>query len=350
MKILFMILMIILTSSENQDQNNTDQKNGFYVEIRNESEADTAQEEFINMASIRLFPIDSVSIKGSEGKPDRVWIGVNLCLLLEKKLNLACQKIKKISISSPDGYESVISGELLSALKTGICAFGIKGEANWPAKYGYMRLLFSELRAMYWVNSPTKMIIELGEAQSASKGYEFYFIDAENFNKIKRKDLKGNPYIAIDDILANLNMREHGFRLLTQDSLFREYGANNINRRLVLQQEPAGDWNLSGIAVPLGLKTKNIFLFATRNKVLFLKALSGSEQEIFYTGYVQSIFKDLPENAAITIETVLRDKERMPAEPVHLRIEEVPNLFRAIEEQQKNNKDFDHVLLKIGSN
>ncbi|MCU0646266.1 MAG: hypothetical protein MUC94_18665, partial [bacterium] len=289
MKILFMILMTILLGTFYQDKSNIEKSPGFYVEIRNDSEPGIIKEVFIDMISIRELPIDSVSIKDSEGKPDREWIGVNLCLMLEKKLNLSCNQIKKISISAPDGYVSVISGELLSALETGICAFGIKGEANWPKKYGYMRLLFSQLRAMYWVNSPSKMIIELGEAQQASERFEFYFMDSENFKSLIRKDLKGNPYIAIDDILIELGAPQQSFRIMTQDSLFREYGANDINRRLVLQREPSGTWKMTGIAVPLGLKTRKIFLITTQNKALFLKPFSADEQEIFYTNYLQHI-------------------------------------------------------------
>ncbi|MCI0494129.1 hypothetical protein L0Z72_03910, partial [candidate division KSB1 bacterium] len=179
MQILIMILMTILSGAFYQDKSNIEKSPGFFVEIRNDSEPGIIKEVFIDMISIRELPIDSVSIKDSEGKPDREWIGVNLCLMVEQKLNLSCNQIKKISISAPDGYVSVISGELLSALETGICAFQIKGEANWPKKYGYMRLLFPQLRAMYWVNSPSKMIIELGEAQQASERFEFYFMDSE---------------------------------------------------------------------------------------------------------------------------------------------------------------------------
>ena len=350
MKILFMILMTILLGAFYQDKSNIEKSPGFFVEIRNDSEPGIIKEAFIDMASIRELPIDSVSIKDSEGKPDREWIGINLCLLLEKKLNLACNQIKKISISAPDGYVSVISGELLSNLETGICAFEIKGEAKWPPKYGYMRLLFPQLRAMYWVNSPDRMIIELGEAQQASEHYAFYFWENENFNCLIKKDLKGNPYIAIADILVNLDSFQSPFRILTEDSLFREYGAHDINHRLVLQQEPSGAWKMTGIAVPLGLKTRKIFLITIQNKALFLKPLSAAEQSIFYSSYVQHILKNLPAHADMTLEIVHHDGRRVPAQKLKPSIEDGQNLYRAIDQQRKIHKNIDHVLLTIDSN
>jgi hypothetical protein len=244
---------------------------------------------------------------------------------------------------------SVISGELLSALETGICAFQIKGEAKWPAKYGYMRLLFPQLRAMYWVNSPSKMIIELGEAQQASERFEFYFMDSENFQSLIRKDLKGNPYIAIDDILINLDASQQSFRILTQDSLFREYGANDINRRLVLQQEPTGVWKMTGIAVPLGLKTRKIFLITAQNKALFLKPFSAAEQEIFYMNYLQNIVKNIPDPAEMALEIVLLDGRSVLVQKIIPSIEEAQNLYRTIEQQRTIYQNVDHVVLKIGS-
>jgi hypothetical protein len=190
----------------------------------------------------------------------------------------------------------------------------------------------------------------LGDAQKASERFEFYFMEHEKMRSIIKKDLKGNSYIAIDDILINLDTQQHPFQILTQDSLFREYGANSINRRLVLQQEPTGAWKLTGVAVPLGLKTRNIFLLATHNKALFLKSLSDAEQDILYTSYFQNILKNLPDHTNITIEVVLRDASRMPAEPIKLTIEDRSNLYRVIAAQQKIYKDIDHVLLTIASN
>ena len=350
MNILLMCLMIILKGASYQDKSDIEKSPGFYVEIRNDSEPGIIKEAFIDMASIRELPIDSVSIKDSEGKPDREWIGINLCLLLEKKLNLSCNQIKKISISAPDGYVSVISGELLSALETGICAFKIKGETKWPPKYGYMRLLFPQLRAMYWVNSPDRMIIELGEAQQASEHYAFYSWENENFNCLIKKDLKGNPYIAIADILVNLDSFQSPFRILTEDSLFREYGAHDINHRLVLQQEPSGAWKMTGIAVPLGLKTRKIFLLTVQNKVLFLKPLSVAEQEVFHTSYVQNIVKNFTDLSNMSLDIVLRDGKRVPAQTTKSSIEDGQNLYRAIDQQRKIHKNIDHVLLTIDSN
>ncbi|HEX9973414.1 MAG TPA: hypothetical protein VGD14_15185, partial [bacterium] len=83
MNILLMCLMIILKGAEFQDKNKVDQPPGFYAEIRNELEPGTVKEFFIDMASLHDLPTDTVSIKDSEGKPDREWIGVNLCLIVE---------------------------------------------------------------------------------------------------------------------------------------------------------------------------------------------------------------------------------------------------------------------------
>lgn len=349
MKILLMCLMIIVKGTSDQDKTRVEQSPGFSVEIRNDSEPGIAQEVFVDLASISDLPKDSVVIKDSGGKSDRTWIGVNLCSIFEKKLTLSCRQIKKISISAPDGYVSVISGELLSALATGMCAMQIKGEGKWPAKYGYLRLLFPQLRAMYWVNAPNKMIIELGEVAQASASYSFYFLESENFKSVIKKDLKDNPYTAIDDLLINLDAAQQPFRILTQDSLFREYGANDINRRLVLQQETTGTWKLTGIAVPLGLKTRNIFLLATQNKALVLKSLSAAEQDVFCTSYVQSMLKNLPDKSNMMIEIVGRDGNSNPAEPIPLPIETSQNLYRIIEQQRQIHKNLDHINLIISS-
>lgn len=350
MKILLILLMIILQGTHIQAAPNPQQSTGFSVETRDESAPDIEQEFFIDMASLHDLPIDTVSIKDSEGKPDREWIGINLCLILEKRLNIACRQIKKISITAPDGYVSVISGELISALETGLCAFRLKGETNWPKKYGYMRLLFPDLRAMYWVNSPSKMIIELGNVQQASAHYSFYFLENESFASLIKKDVKDNPYLATDDLLFNLDAARQSFRILTQDSLFREYGSNDINRRLVLQQESSGTWKMTGIAVPLGLKTRKIFLLATQKKAIFLKSLSAPEQEIFRKNYIQNILKNLPDADEIFIELVLRDGDRVTIQKLKPLDDAIQNLYRTIEQQRQIYKNIDHAVLNIGSN
>ncbi|HDP99060.1 MAG TPA: hypothetical protein ENN22_07755 [bacterium] len=350
MNILLMCLMIILKGASSQDKSHAEQAAGFYVEIRTDSEPEMTMDAFIDITSIHDLPGESVSIKDSEGKPDRVWIGANLCLLLEKKLGLSCGLIKKISISAPDGYISVISGELLYALETGMCAYAIKGETKLPPKYGYMRLLFPQLRAMYWVNAPDKIIIELGKAQHTSEHHAFYFLENENFNRIIKKDLNGKPYIAMADILVNLDATRQPFRILTEDGLFREYGVHYINRRLVLQQEPSGAWKMTGIAVPLGLKTRNIFLITAQNKVLFLKPLSTAEQAVFNTSYFQNIMKNFPDHAEMTLEIVLRDGRRVPAQKIKPSIEFHQNLYRVIDQQRSNYANVDHIVLTISAN
>jgi hypothetical protein len=149
---------------------------------------------FISYEMIRNLPVDSALTSVKNETVTRTWLGVNLCKLLET-INISCEKIQNLSISAPDGYSSVLSGEPLSSLRTAICAYRVQNQKEWNEDYGYMRLIFPELRGMYWVNRPDKMVVIIGEDHQTLHHYQFYFLNNEQLSQLLKKDLKGKSLL-----------------------------------------------------------------------------------------------------------------------------------------------------------
>lgn len=255
---------------------------GFFVEIINEQSTDESVKLFIDFERIKIHAPDSAITTSKTKARDVTWIGTNLCQFLQNELDVSCADIQKISVSAPDGYTSVLTGELLSALKTGIFAFRIRGEKDWPESFGYMRLIFPELRSMYWVNGPEKISITIGEiSQPTDRTFRFYCLNNPRFNSIKKTDFEGNSYFVVADLFDALGLANGSFKIMTSDGLFREYPAHDIIQHIVFQRENEGTWNLTGVSVPGGLKSRHVFFLLSQNVGIFLCDLTSSQQSLW---------------------------------------------------------------------
>jgi hypothetical protein len=251
---------------------------GFWIEVYDKHLQNPISKSYVTLETIQSLPIDSALTNVKNENTTITWYGARLCAILET-LDISCKKIQKLSISAQDGYTSVVSGQLLSSLRIAICAYPIQSQTGWNENYGYMRLIFPSLRSMYWVNSPNKMVITMGQDHQTVHHFQFYFVDNEKLGQLIKKDLKGNLHIVINDLLVELNLPQNNFHVLTSDGLFREYPENKINRYLILNQQQAGNWEINGINVPDGLKTRQVFFLSSGNKGVFLKQLTDDEQQ-----------------------------------------------------------------------
>lgn len=319
---------------------------GLWIQVYDKNSQDPVSKNFISFETIKTLPVDSALTKIKNEKTTKTWFGANFCELLET-INVSCQKIQKLSISAPDGYTSVLSGELLSSLKTAIYAYRAQNQTDWNENYGYMRLIFPDLRSMYWVNSPNKMVITLGQDHQTVHHLQFNFVDNARLSQLIKKDLKGNPYFVIDDLLVELNLPQNDFHVLTADGLYREYPENEINRYLILKlnQQQDGNWEINGINVPHGLKTRELFFLSSGNKGIFLKELTDDEQQkwenIFWQPFVGENFsvKDL------IIEKVLSDRNKISLELTNKLSDKQLPLYQLFKNEQKRHQNIDYFVV-----
>ena len=282
-------------------------------------------------------------------KTIQTWYGANLCELFET-VDVLCENIQKLSISAPDGYTSVLTGELLSSLKTAICAYKVQHDNEWSEEYGDMRLIFPDLRSMYWVNNPNKMVITIGENQSTLNQYQFYFLDNEKLSCLVKKDKNMNPSLVINDLLFELNLPQNNFHVLTSDGLFREYPKNDINRYLQLQKQESGSWEINGINVPTGLKTREVFFISSGNKGILLKDLTENEQQKWERIFWQPLLGENNSLAGLRIELVLNDNRIIQSKLTNQFREGIISLYRLFEEDRKKFIDLKFFMINWRGN
>lgn len=348
MKKIILFLFIYLTSflpTGTAISQTSNEKEGFWIEVYNNNSTIPISKNFISFAKIKTLPVDSASTMLKNQKTTRTWYGTNLCKLFESILNISHGKIQKLSISAADGYTSVLSGELLASLPTAICAYLAQNKIDWNENYGYMRLIVPELRNMYWVNSPEKMIITIGEDLNPLHQYQIYFVDNEKFHNLIKKDLKGNPYLVIGDILVDLNLAQQNFHILTTDGLYREYPPNEINRYLLLQKQQAGHWQINGVNVPDGLKTKNIFFLSSGNAGVFLKNLNNEDQQIWERLFWQPLQGGTFSAMDLKIELMLNDGSRIPSNLISKLSKNKFSLYNLLEKEWNEHRDINYFIV-----
>jgi len=352
MKNILILLFISLTSiflSEQAVSQTPGEKPGFWIEVYNNNSQNLISKTFINFGLLKNLPLDSALTSVKNEQATITWYGAILCELFET-VDVSCEKIHKLSISAPDGYTSVLSGELLSSLKTAICAYKAQHDRKWSQDYGDMRLIFPDLRSMYWVNNPNKIVITIGENQSTLNQYQFYFLDNEKLSRLVKKDKNGNPCLVIDDLLFELNLPKNNFHVLTSDGLFREYPQNDINRYLQLQKQESVSWEINGINVPPGLKTREVFFISSGNKGIFLKDLTENEQQKWERIFWQPLFGGNNSLAGLRIELVLNDNRIIQSKLTNQFREGIISLYRLFEEQRKKFVDLKFFMINWRGN
>ncbi len=344
--ILFLLISLIFFSPTGKTISQTSNENeGFWIEVYNDNSTIPISKNFISFETIKTLPLDSAFTGAKNQQMARTWYGAKLCELFEFVLNISYKKIQKLSISAADGYTSVLSGELLASLPTAICAYPTQNTIDWNGNYGYMRLIVPELRSMYWVNNPEKMIIKIGEEQNPLYQYQFYFLNNERFSKLIKKNLRENPYLVIDDILVELNLEQQNFHVLTTDGLYREYPINEINRYLLLQKQQAGYWQINGVNVPDGLKTKSIFFLSSGNAGVFLKNLNNEEHQIWGRLFWQPLRGETFSVMDLKVELILNDGKRIPSNLISKLSKDKFSLYNLLEKEGNKHLDINYFIV-----
>jgi len=315
------------------------------IEVLDVTSQKIIQQSYVTFETIQNFTVDSVFTPIKNKNTTRKWFGANLCKLLLKVSDVSCEQIHKLSISAPDGYTSVISGELLSSISTAICAYEAKNTEEWNDGYGYTRLIFPELRTMYWVNSPDRIVITVSETKDFPHHFQFNFIDTEKFSKLIKSDLKGNPYIVVDDILVELNDPHASFNILSTDGLYREYPKHAINRYLVLQKDKSETWNVNGINVPQGLKTKNIFFLSSNKKGIFLKPLDNDELATWENLFWQPIFNKISDKENLAFEFALNNGNTIRSTLNVKNISAQFSMYKFLEAEKRRYGNINHITI-----
>jgi hypothetical protein len=284
-----------------------DTSTGFMLKVVNMDSASQVLQNNVAFDYIRSFKADTIVVKDKNGNPVS-WIGVPLLSVIEKKAGINFDQISKLITTAPDGYNSVISNELLTELKAAYLVYGLADENKWLNKYGQVRLIFKNVREMYFVSNLEKIIVYKRSEQQTSGNIRFYFLGRGDLSGFKSVEDSSQAGIKIDDILATFKLAGSNFTLLTADSLQREYFYNDITQQMELKIENEGTWKITGKKVPVGLRTRRIFYLQSDNIGVFLKSLSD-EEIILWENYLHA---QLPDNSDFKFEVVSIGDKKNP--------------------------------------
>jgi hypothetical protein len=327
---MIIILLLSLVLINEGKMNAQELPAGFVLEVFDETKSSSVKQIFIEIDYIKNISPDSIFLNDKKGKP-QLWIGTNLLTVLEEKADVNYNDISKLAVTAPDGYNSVIFGNLIAHLKTAMLAYGIGGEKKWLKKYGNFRLIFPGLREMYFVDNPEKVIIYTNTPESSVHTIQLHFLE--------RSREKSNPAkaesVAVEEILSSFNLSGINFSVLTSDSLEREYLNNELIRRLYLKREKSGTWKIDGEKVPVGLRTRNIFYFFSGNVGIFLKSLS-EEENIIWENYLNNLIK----TNEFRMEIILTGEENIQIENSG-----ESSIYKIIEKQWEQFSNIDYVRI-----
>ncbi|MBD3290130.1 hypothetical protein GF337_15090 [candidate division KSB1 bacterium] len=308
---------------------------GIDIEIKDLATAES-RNIWLPLEKIKSMPLDSAVTDSGEEQPPRVWYGAALESVLAQFAGISIDRVRKISISAPDGYSSVIYGDLLAGLKSGLFAFRLKNKSNFVERYGNCRLIFPDLRSMYWVNNPVKMNVEVGSDSRTLNSVRLFFLNRSGLKSSVKIDYNYQPYVPVMTLLAKSGRPDSHFRLLSQDGLFREYSPHESNNRLLLKMQPDSSWNLTGVEVPGGLKTRNVFSLITEKTVIFLKDLTQQETRLWNERFLPENQSDFELTFFDKLNHIIRESARVERANVYLRFSEIV----------KNNPNIEYAVLK----
>jgi len=314
---------------------------GLFIEVITQGDSVHSRQIFIDAAKIKSAMPDSALTKTKTKGSEVTWLGVNLCRLLKNEAGVICDEISKITATAPDGYTSVLTGELLPALPTGILAFQKKGSQSWPESYGYARLVFPDLRAMYWVNGPDKFTIIVGRSQKHKQDHHLYFLNSKMRDDFLKSDSDGKSYFSVAELFDALNLPNGCFQTLSSDGLFREYPAHEVNQRILFHQERNGMWEITGVGVPSGLKLFHVFFLANSNTGIFLCDLEENQQVQWMDLYWKSVH---PEDGRFEVIKVLKDGQKEPVE-IPAEAGSPIQLYKILESEMKAHDSIDYFIV-----
>jgi hypothetical protein len=282
---------------------------GFNLEVFDAKLDSIVFQSQVLMDEVENLNADTIIVKDKNENPVS-WIGVPLLSVIEEKTGINFHQISKLITTAPDGYNSVISGELLPELKSAYLVHDLADSNKWLKKYGQVRLIYANIREMYYVSNPEKILIYISSEKINTGNQQFYFLGKGSLSGFSVNDIETQKGIKIDDLLSVLKLSGRNFTLLTTDSLQREYLYNDVSQLMVLKIEDKGTWKITGKKVPVGLRTRNIFYLQSGDAGVFLKTLSN-EEIILWEKFVNKKFL---ENNEFRIELVLNGGERIPVE------------------------------------
>jgi hypothetical protein len=279
---------------------------GFMIEVVDQ---DTTLRYTVSIDYIRSLTPDTIIVKDKNGNPV-LWVGVPLLTVIEERAEINFSRIEKLITNAPDGYNSVISGELLPELKSAYLVYDFADSNKWLKKYGQVRLIYTNLREMYYVSNPEKIIIYIFSDKISTGNQQFYFLGKGPLSGFSANDSETQKGIKIDDVLSALQLTGRNFTLLSADSLQREYLYNDVVQLMVLKIEDKDTWKIMGKKVPVGLRTRKIFYLQTGDVGIFLKSLSD-EEILLWENYMNKWFL---KNNDFRIELVLTGGKRISVE------------------------------------
>lgn len=249
---------------------------GFILRIVSDTAATRSREVFVSSTALQALEQSRVTLQGKPENPVRTWIGASLAAVLGSH-GVETAAVRRLSVTAADGYMAVIEGELLPGIETAICATGIQGERVFPEKYGYMRLIFPDLRPMYWTNNPVKIEVFLGVPEPTPMNMDLYFPESTRLNHF----FGGKRIIPLADLLGAAGASFEHFSVLAADTLLRPYDSNTIIKFMVLLAEAGGRYSVGGVNVPAGLKTSGVFCITADTSMIFLKQLTVEERDLW---------------------------------------------------------------------
>ena len=228
---------------------------------------------------IKALPQDTASLRSKPGQPLYTWTGAPLSAVL-KAAGIDPAKLGKLVISAPDGYVSVLTGKRLKSVQTGLCAYALKGEAVFPEKFGGLRLIYPDERAMYWVNGFDRVVAQEGSAKDAPQLFRLYAPESPTVAPLMERGGSGGR-ISLAKALETLAPKATCFHILSQDSIYREYDVGPILSKLYLLASTDSTWRIDGPDVPAGLKTREVLFLEMGENGLFLKKPTAAEIKLW---------------------------------------------------------------------
>ena len=319
-------------------------RKGFLLRVEDRSSSEKWKDRFISYEELIKMEQGSVKARGKEENPERVWKGVLLRTLLERE-GIPLYRITKITVSAFDGYMSVLTGDLLKDWQEAICALHVDGLNQFPEKYGYMKLIFPKIMAMYWVNAPNRIIITLGRGRSKRNEYNVYFHENKKF-KALFKESGTVARIKVKELLSAFQFPKDRFYVLTRDGLYREYSVNNIIQHMVLTKGDDDTWKIEGVHVPTGLKTRQIFFITGGDIGLFLKTTSHEEKELWKRHVWQDQIVSKGSLAHCTMHLIIQNGHQKKVDISDQFSEDDFSLHDLFWEVFKSEPDLDHIKLR----
>jgi hypothetical protein len=280
---------------------------GFIVEVVDVDSASQVLRNNVTFDYIRSLEADTIKVKDKNNNPVP-WIGVPLLSVIEGKTGVNFDQISKLVTIAPDGYNSVISNKLLPELKAAYLVYGLVDDNKWLKKYGQVRLIFENVREMYFVSNPEKIIVYKSSGKQTSGNIRYYFLGRGDLSGFKSGEDSSQVSMKIDDVLSKLTLSGSNFTLLTVDSFQREYFYNDITQQMELKIENDGTWKITGKKVPVGLRTRKIFYLQSEDIGVFLKSLSDEE----ITLWENYLHDQLPANSNFKFEIISPGDKRIP--------------------------------------